>query len=162
MHVGPSWGCHLKRLTRVFAPDVVRRRMVLVIMYSAATNWAFMFAIRNELANLCGDLNLRMEVEKGPDGSLLRPYALVHRLVDEPLAVEVGVLHTLQSSILLAVVQPGQLAKTMERRKILGRQALCKRIGWSFSPFAAETIGVMRRQDKQFAAEAGHCVGQQL
>ena len=25
--------------------------------------------IHNELANLCGDLNLRVEVEKGPHGS---------------------------------------------------------------------------------------------
>ena len=99
--------------------------------------------ILNELANICGDLNLQVEVEKGPDGSLLRPGdVLVHGLVDEPLAVDVGVVHTLQPSILLADVQPGQLATKMERRKTLERQALCKRSGWSFSPFAMETIGV--------------------
>ena len=69
-----------------------------------------------------------MEVEKGPDSSLLRPSdVLVHGLGHEPLAVDVGVVHTLQSSILLADVQPGQLTKNMERRKILERQALCKR-----------------------------------
>ena len=99
--------------------------------------------VRNELASLCSDLNLHVEVEKGPEGSLLRPGdVLVHGLVDEPLAVDVGVVHTLQSSILPAVVQPGLLASKMERRKVLERQALCKRNGWSFSPFAMKTIGV--------------------
>ena len=96
--------------------------------------------IRNELANICGDLNLKVEAEKGRDGSLLD--VLVHGLVDEPLAVDVGVVHTLQSSILLADVQPGQHAKKMERRKVLERQALCRHCGWSFSPFVMETIGV--------------------
>ena len=28
---------------------------------------------RNELANLCCDFKLRVDMEKGPDGSLLRP-----------------------------------------------------------------------------------------
>ena len=51
-------------------------------------------------------------------------------------------VHTLQSLVLLADVQTGQLAKKMERRKVMERQALCKRSGWSFSPFAMETIGV--------------------
>ena len=54
----------------------------------------------------------RVDIEKGPDGSLLRPGdVLVHGLVDEPLAVDVGVVHTLQASIKIADVQPGQLAK---------------------------------------------------
>ena len=76
--------------------------------------------MRNELASLCSDLDLRVEVEKGPDGSELRPGdVLVHGLIDEPLAVDVGVVHTLQSSILRANVKPGQPAKKMERRKIL-------------------------------------------
>ena len=43
----------------------------------------------------------------------------MHGLVDAPLAVNVGVVQTLQSSILLANVQPGQMAKTMERRRRL-------------------------------------------
>ena len=55
--------------------------------------------------------------------------------------MNVGVIHTLQSSILLADVKPGQPAKKMERRKLLKRQALCRRSGWSFSPFVMETIG---------------------
>ena len=29
--------------------------------------------VRNELASLCSDLSLHVEVEKGPEGSLLRP-----------------------------------------------------------------------------------------
>ena len=66
----------------------------------------------------------------------------MHGLVDWPLVVDVGVVHTLQSSIPLAGVQPGQLATKREHRKILERQALCKRNGWSFSPFAMEAIGV--------------------
>ena len=75
-----------------------------------------------------------MEVEKGPDGSLPRPGdVLVHGLVDESLPVDVG---TLQQSILLAVVQPGQRATKMEQRNTLERQALCRRCGWSFLPFA--------------------------
>ena len=99
--------------------------------------------VRNELASICSDLNLRVEVEKGPDGSVLRPGdVLVHGLVDVPLAVDVGVVHTLQSSNILADVQPGQHAKKMERRKVLERQALCRHCGWSFSPFVMETIGV--------------------
>ena len=52
-----------------------------------------------------------VEVEKGPEDSLLRPGdLLVHGLVDVPLAVDVGVVHTLCSSNLPAVVQPGLLA----------------------------------------------------
>ena len=99
--------------------------------------------VRNELASICGDLSLRVELEKGPEGSSLRPGdVLVHGLADVPLAVDVGVVHTLQSSINLADVHPGQLAKKMEQRKVLERQALCRRNGWSFSPFAMETIGV--------------------
>ena len=98
--------------------------------------------VRNELASLCGDLSLKVEMEKGPDGSSLRPGdVLVHGLVDVPLAVDVGVFHTLQPSILPADVKPGQLAKKMEQRKVHERQALCHRSGWSFTPFAMETIG---------------------
>ena len=66
----------------------------------------------------------------------------MHGLVDVPLAVDVGVVHTLQSSILPAVVQPGLLASKMERRKFVERQALCRRNGWAYSPFTMETIGV--------------------
>ena len=99
--------------------------------------------VRNELASICGELNLRVELEQGPEGSSLRPGdVLVHGLDAEPLAVDVGVVHTLQSSINLADVQPGQLARKMEQRKVLERQALCRRNGWTFSPFAMETIGV--------------------
>ena len=98
--------------------------------------------VRNELASLCADLNLQVELEKGPEGSSLRPGdVLVHGLVDVPLAVDVGVVHTLQSSIPPADVKPGQHAKKMERRKILERQALCHHSGWSFTPFVMETIG---------------------
>ena len=98
--------------------------------------------MRNELASLCGDLNVQVEMEKGPDGSSLRPGdVLVHGFVDVPLAVDAGVVHTLQYSILSADVNPGQLAKQMEQRKILERQALCHRSGRSFIPFAMETIG---------------------
>ena len=76
--------------------------------------------VRNELASLCADLNLQVELEKGPEGDVL-----VHGLVDVPLAVDVGVVHTLQSSIPPANMNPGQHAKKMEGRKSLDRQALC-------------------------------------
>ena len=56
---------------------------------------------------------------------------------NEPLAVDVGVVHTLQLPKLLVDVQPTQL----ERHKLQERQALCKRSGWSFAPFVMETIG---------------------
>ena len=99
--------------------------------------------VRNELASICGEIDLRVELEQGPGGSPLRPGdVLVHGLDADPLAVDVGVVHTLQSSINSADVQPGPLAKKMEQRKVLERQALCRRNGWSFSPFAMETIGV--------------------
>ena len=39
---------------------------------------------------------------------------MVHGLVDEPLAVDVGVVHTLQSSIQLADVNPDQLANVLD------------------------------------------------
>ena len=61
------------------------------------------------LVDLCWDLNLHVDIKKGPDGSLLWPgAALVHGLIDEPLAVDVGVVHFLQSSIKSAEVQPGK------------------------------------------------------
>ena len=66
----------------------------------------------------------------------------MHGLVDEPLAVDVGVVHSLQSSIKIAEVQPGKSAKKMEQQKVLERQALCQRNGWRFLPFVVETIGV--------------------
>ena len=94
-------------------------------------------------ASICGELNLRVELEQGPEASTLRPGGvLVHGLDAETLAIDVRLVHTLQSSMNLAYVHPGQLAKKMEQRKVLERQALCRRNGWSFSPFAMETIGV--------------------
>ena len=48
--------------------------------------------------------------------------------------------HSLQTSIKIAEVQPGKLAKKMEQQK--ERQALCQRNGWRFLPFVVETIGV--------------------
>ena len=66
----------------------------------------------------------------------------MHGLVDEPLAVDVGVVHSLQSSIKIAEVQPGKSAKKMEQQKVLERQALCQRNGWRFLSFVVETIGV--------------------
>ena len=99
--------------------------------------------IRNELADLCGDLNLRADIEKGPDGSLLRPGdVVVHGRFDEPLAVDVGVVHSLQSSTKIAENQPGDMAKKMEQQKVQERRALCQRAGWRFLPFVVETIGV--------------------
>ena len=51
--------------------------------------------VRNELAGICSELNLRVEVEQDTDGSSFRPGdVLVHGLVDEPLAVDVDVVHT--------------------------------------------------------------------
>ena len=84
--------------------------------------------IRNELADLCGDLNLRADIEKGPDGSLLRPDdVVVHGRFDEPLAVDVGVVHSLQSSTKIAENQPGDMAKKMEQQKVQERRAMCQR-----------------------------------
>ena len=67
---------------------------------------------------------------------------MVHGLDDESFAVNVGVMHTLQSSVKLADVQPGKLAKKTEQQKVQERQALCQRNGWRFLPFIVEAIGV--------------------
>ena len=66
---------------------------------------------------------------------------MVHGLDDESFVVNVGVMHTLQSSVKLADVQPGKLAKKTEQQKVQERQALCQRNGWRFLPFVVETIG---------------------
>ena len=58
-------------------------------------------------------------------GVLIRRCFGPYGLVDVPLAVDVGVVHTLQSSIPPANMNPGQHAKKMEGRKSLERQALC-------------------------------------
>ena len=114
-------------------------------MCCAATSWAFTRhkGIRNELADLCSDLNLHVDVEKGPGGTLLRPAdVFVQGLVDEPLAVDVGVVHSLPSSIKIAEVQLGKSAKKMKQQNVLERQAQCQRNGWRFLPFLVKTIGV--------------------
>ena len=51
-------------------------------------------------------------------------------------------VHSLQSSIELAEVQPGKLAEKIEQHKFQERQALCQRSGWRLLPFVVETIGV--------------------
>ena len=88
------------------------------------------------------DINLHVELERGPEGSSLRPAdVLVHGLEGQPVAVDFAVAHTLQSNINLADVQPGQVARHTERRKTTERQALCLANGWTFTPFVMETIG---------------------
>ena len=80
---------------------------------------------RNEFASLCLELNLPIAIEDGPLGSSLRPAdVLVHGLDGQPLAVDFAVVHTLQSSITLADVQPGKVARQAENRKIGERSAL--------------------------------------
>ena len=114
------------------------------------------------------DINLHVELERGQDGSSLRPAdVLVHGLEGQPVAVDFAVAHTLQSNINLADVQPGQVARHTERRKTTERQALCLANGWTFTPFVMETIGSWggkgRRLLQQvidiWAVEHGRCRG---
>ena len=75
--------------------------------------------IRNEFGGMCLDLSLHVETEEGPTGTGLRPAdVLVHGLDGQPLAVDFAVVHTLQSSINMADVQPCKLAKQMENQKV--------------------------------------------
>jgi len=78
------------------------------------------YDIRNELAEICADTVLQVELEKCIPGSHARPAdVLVHGLIDgSPAAVDCSVTHPLQLSLPLAGVLPGKKAKAVERRKI--------------------------------------------
>ena len=98
--------------------------------------------LRNKFASLCQNAGLRVEVEKGPDGSLERPAdVLVHGLERSPVAVDFSVVHALQPSSSLADVHPGRLAAQVERLKRHQNAALCQRAGWLCQPFAVEAVG---------------------
>ena len=98
--------------------------------------------LRNEFALLYKELGLQVELEKGPEGSILRPAdALVQGLDVSPIAVDFSVVHTLQTSASLADMRPGKLAKQTENRKTSERSALCRQEGWTFVPFIVETVG---------------------
>ena len=95
--------------------------------------------LRNEFSLLCKDLGLQVELEKGPEGSILRPAdALVQGLDVSPVAIDFSVVHTLQVSAPLADMRPGRSAKKTETRKTSDRSALCPQQGWTFVPFVVE------------------------
>ena len=99
--------------------------------------------LRNEFALLCKELGLHVELEKGPEGSILRPAdALVQGLDNSPIAVDFSVVHTLQTPVSLADMRAGKLAKQAENRKTSERSAICRQEGWTFVPFIAETVGM--------------------
>ena len=57
-----------------------------------------------------------VDVEKSPGGDVAAACrCLVHGLVDKPLPVDVGVVHSLQTSNKIAEVQPGRLAAKSPR-----------------------------------------------
>ena len=98
--------------------------------------------IRNEFGSMCQDMGLQVEIEVSPADTTQRPAdVLIHGLEGQPLAVDFAVVHTLQSSINLADVQPGKLARQMEHWKVKESQMSCARNGWSFTPFVLETLG---------------------
>ena len=99
--------------------------------------------LRNKFASLCNDAGLEVRVEKGPDGQQARPGdCLVRGLcAEDRVAVDFTGVHPLQQSCSLAEVQPGKAASRAERTKRQESQALCKRAGWGFYPFAFETVG---------------------
>ena len=66
-------------------------------------------------------------------------------------------VHTLQSSVNLADVQPGKLAEQMEDHKVNEKQAVCRQNGWSFAPFVMES-GI-KSEEAQCCAEARYAVG---
>ena len=93
--------------------------------------------LRDEFAALCIKAGLSVELEKGPDN--LRPAdVLVHGIENSPLAVDFSVVHPLQPSADLAEVRPGKLARQTETSKVRVRMPACRRLGWSFCPFAIE------------------------
>ena len=56
--------------------------------------------LRNKFALLCKDLGVQVELEKGPEGSILRPAdALVPGLDVSPVAIDFSVKHTLQAPL---------------------------------------------------------------
>ena len=94
--------------------------------------------LRNEFALLCKELGLQVDLEKGPEGSILRPAdALVQGLDNSPIAVDFSVVHTLQTSDM----RPGKLVKQAENRTS-ERSAICRQEGWNFVPFIVETVGM--------------------
>jgi hypothetical protein len=99
--------------------------------------------LRNELAEVCVELGLQVEIEKNIPGSHTRPAdVLVHGLVDGlPTALDCSVTHPLQLSSPLAGVLPGKQAKVVERRKLRDSFWASKRAGWDFHPFVLETVG---------------------
>ena len=95
-----------------------------VLCCSALGVYARHNELRNEFAFLCMGLNLRVEFEQGPPGSLIRlADVLIHGL-RAPTAVDFSVVHALQPSIALADVQPGKAARQMELLKIRERAAI--------------------------------------
>jgi hypothetical protein len=99
--------------------------------------------LRNELAEICSEMGLQVELEKGIPGSHARPAdVLIHGLVDgATTAVDCSVTHPLQLSRPLAGALPGKQAKVVERRKLRDSFWACKRAGWDFHPFVLETVG---------------------
>ena len=111
--------------------------------------------LRNQVAFLCSELGLKVELEKGPTGSTARPAdLLVYGLSDgSPAAVDFSVVHALQLSATLADVQPGKLAKATERRKVQENRALCRSQGWECVPFVVEVLGAWGGKARYFTQQ---------
>ena len=63
---------------------------------------------------------MRVELEQGPEASTLRPGGvLVHGLDAETLAIDVRLVHTLQSSMNLAYVHPANSPKRWNNGRFL-------------------------------------------
>ena len=104
--------------------------------------------LRDELAALCLDAGLAVDLEKGPDN--LRPAdVLVHGIDNSPLAVDFSVVHPLQPSADLAEVRPRKLARQVENAKVRARLPACRRLGWSLCPFVIEAT-------RAFGGKASH------
>jgi hypothetical protein len=99
--------------------------------------------LRNEVASLATDLGLSTELEvRLPSGPPLRPAdVLIRGLEDQPVAVDVSVVHVLQSSHSLAELVPGKCAATVESTKDRQRRQLCLQHNWEYTPFVLETVG---------------------
>ena len=120
--------------------------------------------LRNKFAALCQESGLRVELERGPVGSTLRPAdVLVHGLDSSPVAVDFSVVHALQPSCALADVLPGKMAAQVERIKRRENAGSCQRAGWVCQPFVVEAVGawgggarfLTQRLVRQFSLKQG-------
>ena len=86
---------------------------------------------------------VRSEITVPNSPEALRPADLlvVNTSVGSPIALDVSLVHPLQSSLPQAAALPGTLAHHRAQQKVERYRAACKTAGWRFCPAVYETTG---------------------